>query len=221
MLHDSPLVLALGAAVLAGFGGSVHCAVMCGPLAAAVGRGGGAASFVGWHLGRLGSYVGLGVVAGAVLDGVDSGASGVLRPVLPWVMALGLVMAALDLGRRLAALPGLRRMIFVVDRKSAGFSPAARATVMGAMTPLLPCGVLWGMLVAAAAAGSGLGGGLVMGAFVLGSTPALLGTQLSLRGGVRFAPWLRTSVLLAAALVVMVRAVWLHQQASAGPPICH
>lgn len=221
MHHDSPLVLVLGAAVLAGLGGSLHCAVMCGPLAAAVGRGGGARSVLGWHLGRFASYVALGTVAGASLDGFDSGLGGVVRPVLPWVMALGLVMAAFDLGRRLTSLPFLRRMIFVVDRKSAGFSPTARASVMGAMTPLLPCGVLWGMLVAAAAAGSGVGGGLVMGAHVLGSTPALLGAHVSLRGGVRFAPWLRTTVLLAAALVLVARAVWLHQQANAGPPLCH
>lgn len=45
---------------------------------------------------------------------------------------------------------------------------------LGFLTPLLPCGMLYAMLVKAAATGSALNGALTMGVFAAGMTPALI-----------------------------------------------
>ena len=50
--------------------------------------------------------------------------------------------------------------------------------LMGFLTPLLPCGLLYGMAAHAAASSSPVTGALEMGAFAFGSAPALLLTGL-------------------------------------------
>jgi uncharacterized protein len=50
--------------------------------------------------------------------------------------------------------------------------------LIGFLTPLLPCGLLYGMAAHAAASSSPVTGALEMGAFALGSAPALLVTGL-------------------------------------------
>jgi hypothetical protein len=54
-------------------------------------------------------------------------------------------------------------------------APAVRSAVVGGCTALLPCGFLHAFLVAAAGTGSMPRGALVMGAFWLGTLPAVLG----------------------------------------------
>ncbi len=53
-----------------------------------------------------------------------------------------------------------------------GSSPA-RTLALGVLTPLLPCGMLYGMLAKAAASATVGGGALTMAVFALGMTPSL------------------------------------------------
>ena len=50
--------------------------------------------------------------------------------------------------------------------------------LLGLSLSALPCGLLYGALVAAASAGSALAGALAMAAFALGTVPALVGVGL-------------------------------------------
>ena len=52
---------------------------------------------------------------------------------------------------------------------------AGQALALGALWGWLPCGLVYGMLAAAAGAGSAGGGAAVMAAFGLGTAPAMIG----------------------------------------------
>lgn len=214
------IVLGVGGAALTGLTGSLHCALMCGPLACAgLPRDSKWTAALGWQLGRVLAYSAVGAALGFAGRNVAKALARDIEPVLPWVMAAGLVFTALDLGRHLKPLPGISRIASLLSSLARPLSPAWRSTLLGAATPFLPCGLLYGMLLAAAAAGSGPGGALILGAFALGGVPALLTAQLGSRLWVRSPKWavLRSGALLVAAAVLVWRAV----QAQQGPPHCH
>lgn len=175
------------AAAVVGLTSSLHCLLMCGPLACAsapISTGGGLAqrlpSIAAYQLSRIVSYATVGTAVGLLGGGVASALSLQVRPAVPWVMAAVLVVTALGLGKRLGTLPGVGRVVAGVARLSARLSPTVRAGTIGALTPLLPCGILYGVVAGALAVGTAAGGLLVMAGFALGSAPALLAAQLQL-----------------------------------------
>lgn len=134
-----------------------------------------------------------------------------LRAVTPWFLVAALVASALDLGRRIAPAPGLANILRRLMRYGAKFSPTARGALMGGMTPLLPCGLLYGIYATAFTAGSFGRGLLLMLAFAAGGVPSLLLAQysmgLSARLGPRGALVLKRVVPLVAAAVLAWRAL--------------
>lgn len=210
-----PMLATAGAvsALVAGVTGSLHCALMCGPLACA-GLPASAAerrrAAACWHLGRVTAYTFVGLLLGALGRGVSRGLMVSVQPVLPWVMAAGLVITALDLARHARPLPGVAAISRAFVRAGAGLRPPTRSFLLGAATPFLPCGLLYGLFLAAIATGTAWGGAAVLGAFSLGAIPVLGAAQL---GAHRLALSPRVSLLarrvvpLAAAVVLVVRAL--------------
>ena len=226
MFGLSPLLWAGGiGALVGGATGSLHCALMCGPLACATLPATGGArrrAALAWHAGRLLAYATVGGLLGALGQGVAATLTLRVEPVLPWLMAAGLVASAFEVGRHLPALPWLARASRGLARAAVGLDPTTRAGLFGAATPLLPCGLLYGMFLAAVATGSGPAGAGMMLLFALGGVPALAGTQASAGLGERFptaSRFLRRAVPLAAAAVL----VWRALAAGPGvePPQCH
>ncbi len=225
-LTPSPAVLAgaLGALTV-GVTGSVHCLLMCGPLACAGLPGVPGPERRKAVLAYQGARVAAYALVGGALGALGGGVTGVLavstRPYLPWVMAAALVASALEVGKRLRPLPGLSQVVRGVSRWGAKFSFTGRAGAMGAVTPLLPCGLLYGVFAAALASGSFGGGALVLGAFALGGLPALLGAQLQAglwKNRPRIAAFLlQRAMPLVAAAVLIYRAVGT----AGGEPKCH
>lgn len=219
----SPLVIAgASSALVAGATGSLHCALMCGPLACAgVPSGPGRrAAIVGWHLGRVSGYALVGLLLGLVGTGVSRALSVSVEPYLPWVMAAGLIATALELGKHLRPLPLVRSVSTALVRASARLGPTRRSVVMGLATPFLPCGLLYGVFLAAIATGSPLGGASLLGAFALGAVPALAAVQAGAHLGQRWPTFtwaMRKAVPLFAAGVLIYRAVL----ASTQGPDCH
>jgi sulfite exporter TauE/SafE len=221
-MDTTPLVIA-GAmsAFVAGATGSLHCALMCGPLACASlpanGRLTGAAA---WHVGRLGGYTLVGALLGLVGTAVSSALTFSVTPWLPWVMAAGLIATALDLGKHLKPLPGIRHLSRLLVRSSGRVAAPLKPLLMGLATPFLPCGLLYGVFLAAMATSSALGGATILGAFGLGAVPALSAAQA---GSGLWQRWptvswaLRRAVPLFAAGVLIWRAV----QAATQGPDCH
>ncbi len=216
MVAEAPLTLL--AALILGVGGSVHCFAMCGPLACAAQQGKGGSAWrraVLYHGARVLAYATVGAIVGALgaVTGRLLGAP--VERALPWLLALALVAAALDPGgrrlRRLPVPPALDRGLRAIAQLRARLSPDAQALLLGAITPLLPCGLLYGVGLSAAATGGALSGAWLMGGFAFGAVPALFLAQLSVSWSMRQHPLVQALLLravpLSAALVLVLRAV--------------
>jgi sulfite exporter TauE/SafE len=180
---------AVVAGAVLGLLGSAHCVGMCGPLVLAVGRpahgagaGARAVHVLTYHLGRIATYAGLGLLAG--LAGHVVALAGLGRAL---AVAGGVLLVAGALG------PGLlrRQTAWAGAWVGAAARLAARARGWQARHPLagrfgaglanglLPCGMVYAALAAALAAGSIAGAVLTMAAFGAGTIPALAALSLS------------------------------------------
>jgi sulfite exporter TauE/SafE len=178
----------LGTVVSASVLGSLHCAFMCGPLVSAcqAGAGGRPGPQLGYQLTRGLSYVVLGALSGAVGAAVDYAGSGagvaraaavvsgllVVLSALFWLFpALRAFGQRLPVRRSAPALGLLGRGLVQLGRRG----PTLRASLLGLVTPALPCGYLYAFILSAAGTGSAALGAALMAAFWLGTLPALLG----------------------------------------------
>lgn len=181
--------LTLGSAFVAGVLGSTHCVAMCGGLATALGtqrQGPLRARALLYQLGRVSSYG----IAGAVVGSLGA-AAGFAFEASQWsaVLRLGTALIVVLIGLNIALGPRSprpwlraperwgallwRRIAPLASRLPA--QPALRAVTLGMLWGWLPCGLVYSVLLAAAFAGSALGGGATMIAFGLGTLPAMLG----------------------------------------------
>ena len=222
------MIAILATVVVASVVGSVHCIAMCGPL---VGLAGGARSVrlaLVHSLGRLATYITLGVGAGIVGRAVD------LAGRLGSVQRAGTLLAGVGIiGWGGYALLAARGLVVPGDgtRFRAGLvrirsrDARVRALLLGTLTGLLPCGWLWAFVVTAAGQADPWLGGAVMVAFWLGTLPAMVGL-LGLAG-----PWLerlraRLPVVSAVVLVALGVATLAVRWRDAGTdqvehPHCH
>lgn len=193
-------MIALAASVLAAsLVGSLHCAGMCGGLAAACtspsacDASDARASMAAYHLGRLASYVAVGGVCGAaglvlqtggLLVGVQQAAA-LAAGIAVAISGVAMLMAHAAPRTGKACVPrALQSATTHVMRSAMLLHPVARAAVLGLATPLLPCGWLWAFAVVAAGTASAMMGAAVMMAFWLGTVPvlALIGTGIHALG---------------------------------------
>jgi len=221
----------LGSLALAGLvGGVSHCAGMCGPFVlsqvAARLEGTPAGQMREWHrltgaavfpyhLGRAATY--------AVLGGLGAALAGTLTQVggLHWLSAALLLAAALFMAG--LAIPSLKRGLSGGETKAGWWSralePLARPLFgrptgwrgfgLGVLLGFIPCGLLYGALVTAAASGDVLVGVAGMLAFAVGTWPSLF--AVGLLGHLAGQHW-RGSVLRYAPFLLMVNAgmlTWL------------
>jgi sulfite exporter TauE/SafE len=190
-----------------GLANSLHCACMCGPLAAAFH--GGASDAVGYQCGRAISYGALGVVLGAT--GAVLGASSLGAPTawVAFVFAAALIVLALLGERGAASLPGAGRLLQRAMSGMRRLPPGTRSLVLGLLTPFLPCGLLWSACAGASVAGSATAGGVAMLGFALGGVPLLLLAQLHVGPlARRFGPRTLALVTRGAMLVAAGVLVW-------------
>jgi sulfite exporter TauE/SafE len=199
-----PLV---GAALVVGLAGGVHCAAMCGGIVAALnlrdrpqpvrlfGGGVAAAGAVGggnltmqiaYSAGRVSTYAGAGALAGGL------GSLGVLMEgVLPLQLMLLVAANALvifmglhlaGLGASILALERAGgRLWRLLQRGGATLRPAegpGGAFATGLVWGWIPCGLVYSVLATALVSGSAARGALVMAAFGLGTVPNLLAAGL-------------------------------------------
>ncbi len=138
-----------------------------------------------YHLGRIASYSVLGALAG----GLGSLTAVFLRTGQPqaWLMlgaggfmvAAGLAILGLTRWNALRPLPlgqkgAWGRCFRAALRRVLSWPRAAVAAPYGALMGLLPCGLIYTMLIRAAASASAWGGAAVMASFGAGTIPALL-----------------------------------------------
>jgi hypothetical protein len=204
--------------MLAGMGlaGGLHCAGMCGPLAAlaACGRRS-VVEFPLYLAGKASTYIFLGALAGTLGERLVRAAPlGVGARALAFSGGLVLVVVAaesLGLLRIVQPRAAWWRAVAHTLRRLAAEHGATGKLLFGAANGLLPCPMTYGFLAVGAATGSALGGaaaGLVLG--VTSAAPlaacALLGRPL-LAPRARYFGWLSGAVMAAAAVLLIYRAV--------------
>jgi uncharacterized protein len=170
-------------------GGFGHCVGMCSPFVLFVGRryvppdGGRSAAFAaqGWYTaGRVTTYATLGAAAGA-LGGIVELAGTMLGLQRAASVVAGGVLVVWALGALADVVPGLSSggsLFARVARAIKGRVPG-HPFAMGLFLGLLPCGLLYSALIAAAARSSALDGAVALVLFGLGTAPALLGVSFA------------------------------------------
>jgi sulfite exporter TauE/SafE len=184
------LELALPAAFLTGLTGGVHCAAMCGPLVGiACGshqRSGREAPALlralAYNGGRIATYVFAGAMTGALgAAGLGLRGDPIVHQTLLAVMSMSLILLA----GCIAGITPLRRVLEAaggviwrrVEPHARRFLPATtpgRAFGLGLVWGWLPCGMVYVVLISAAASADPAHGALTMAAFGLGTLPNLL-----------------------------------------------
>jgi len=192
------------AAFAAGLLGGVHCAGMCGGIAAslsAAARGPALPRQLAFNAGRIASYSAVGAVVGAT-GGALVANGPVLLAQTAMLVAANLLMVLLGLyvagwGRSLTRLESagghVWRRIEPLRRRCYPIDSTARALGAGAVWGWVPCGLVYSMLALALASGGAAQGALVMAAFGLGTLPTLLAAGLTAQRvlALRTQPWVR------------------------------
>lgn len=195
-MTETSTIAIYGSMLVAGLAGSLHCVGMCGPillgfsqLFARSGRRPLARDFFWYHAGRIWTYGVLGFGAGWAGAGLRHGAAGIAgqRPVSIAlslaVIATGLALLGARAGSRFDALLGgcgigtVRASGFL--QRLVAADGALPRLLLGAVLGLLPCGLVWAMLVAAAATRGPVEGAFGMLAFGVGTLPSLSAVLLA------------------------------------------
>jgi sulfite exporter TauE/SafE len=199
-------VIGLLPVFIVGLLGSVHCAGMCGGIVGALSAAPGRPApvpvtvratrpripnAIAYNLGRIGSYMLAGALAGGFGQGAVHGATALARlPALQaagyWFANLMLAMLGLylmDAWRGLARLEQGGQLVWrhvqPLLRRLQPFDGPGRMLAAGALWGWLPCGMVYSVLVTAMLSASAAGGALTMLAFGLGTLPMLLGLGLA------------------------------------------
>ena len=183
---------------IAGLLGSGHCFGMCGGIAAGLGSTPGrkssenqtksrALSALLFNVGRVLGYAGLGLISAWLLA-----QAGQVLNVPLWGMILRLLTALMILliglqflfnWQLLAGIEraGARvwRLVLPLAVRASRLPGGSGRLMLGLCWGLLPCGLVYSILLTAAAAGSPLAGALVMVAFGVGTLPSMLGMSLA------------------------------------------
>lgn len=207
-----------GLAFMAGLAGSGHCLGMCGGILAALAVASPDVSVgqrfrvnLAYHIGRITTYTLLGLLAGAASQ---AALFSTLKAHLYWLFVAANLMV-ITIG--LATAFGIRRLsLAALDGAGWGFMSRVLGTASGQATMraflaaglvmgLLPCGLVYGVLIAAATGGSWLLGGGMMLAFGLGTLPVLLayGQLATALGAIASTVFLRVMGLAVALLGVV------------------
>jgi sulfite exporter TauE/SafE len=184
MILEAPLLFTAGAL------GSTHCVGMCGPLAFSVGLG--ARSFrtnlirqLIYSLGRISTYSVLGALAGGLGMMIAHRLSGLLLHAQAWLSIVagvwitfqGLNAWGIHVFQWRMSAGGAGVAPCLAGGMIGGFlgSPRYRDVALaGALTGLLPCGLVYAMLGLSASSASMLTGALTMACFGSGTVPLML-----------------------------------------------
>lgn len=207
----------LAAMFLLGLFGTGHCLGMCGPLVLALPSNHGVRGHLAYHLGRIFTYTIVGVLISAFGAGLRALAQSEGTDPLATVSRLqviisiisALLLAAFGLAR-LGILNEPKMLAFAQPQKLPGFlkiqkraskqgGPLSMA-LMGLILGLLPCGLSYAAFARVLTSDGPIHGGLLVGAFALGTLPGLL--LLGTGAAPFFRKYQRVADLLAGILLI-------------------
>lgn len=212
----------LSAVFIASFCGSLHCVGMCGPLAVlaasrADGRSPRLSSVFAYHGSRTLAYSIAGLIVGLFGAGLQQTGSWLGAQRLAAQLAGGsmLVIGLLSLVRLMSGTPHALFLPKALQRKlAAGHAwaraqrPLVKASAVGFLTAVLPCGWLYAFLIVAAGTADPISGAAVMTVFSLGALPALsvtaIGTSWIAERFRPAIPWASALLVTAIGMVTLV-----------------
>jgi len=189
---------ALMTAFFVGLLGSGHCFGMCGGIAAGLGslpgpRAGGAetkpsaVSALLFNFGRILSYAALGLVSAWIFGGIGQALN-----VPRWSMLLRFITALMIFLIGVQFLFNWQTLAFIeragakiwkrilpVAVHAGGLPGGSGRLLLGLCWGLLPCGLVYSVLLTASSTGSAVTGAVVMFAFGLGTIPSMLGMSMA------------------------------------------
>jgi sulfite exporter TauE/SafE len=209
-------------AFFAGLLGSGHCFGMCGGIAAGLGtipapgesqntvktR---TATAVLFNVGRIFSYAALGLISAWILSSAGQMLNVPLwSKILRLLTALMIFMIGLQflfnwqlLGVIERAGARVWRLVLPLAVRASALPGGAGRLLLGLCWGLLPCGLVYTVLLTAAAAGEPIGGSLIMMAFGIGTLPSMLGMSLAAPALAAFLTDQWTRRLLGAAMILL------------------
>lgn len=193
---------------LLGLAGSGHCLGMCGGFVLGVARGREYRRYLfGYQAGRLMAYAMLGATLGTLGLGISRWLS---APTMKMVAGLAMIVLGFGWVAPTSLLP--RGAVARLGGKLLSGKERSQVSVLiGMLSGLLPCGLLYAALAECTLANGPVAGGLAMACFWLGTTPALTGLALS---GIKIPP--KMGAWLCAGL-----GGWLIYKALTVPACCH
>lgn len=209
-----PLELTFASALVIGLLGSAHCLGMCGGIVAALNLGASVEPVqqpkslflyhLAYNLGRIGSYVLVGLVAGSI-GGELLHSKPVVGKLIAsaFMIALGLYLA--DWWRGLAWLEKmgqhLWRRIQPLTRRLLPVRNPGQAVLLGLLWGWLPCGLVYAVVAWALTAQNALEGAVLMLGFGIGTLPAMLIAGNAMR---YFGAWIRSPRVRTSAGVLII-----------------
>lgn len=197
-------------AFIMGLAGAGHCLAMCGGIASAIGVQNRRLNIVIYNLGRMTSYVVLGVIVGGAIALIAPDSPHTTKALrwlaVAFLLALGLYFTGW--WPLLSKLEQAAKPLWNQVKKLAPQQNGGRISVFfaGAVWGWLPCGLVYSALSYAAVSGSATQGGLLMAAFAIGTFPAMIGAgyfSRSLRAILQ-AQGLRTAI----GILLIIYAAW-------------
>ena len=185
------LVAALTTAFLAGLLGSAHCLGRCGGISGLFALHSSVRGLqrqlpmaLVYNAGRLASYAVLGLAVAAVGSRFAALAPAVGKP-LRLIAGAVIILIGLQIAFNVRVLGFLERMGGAAWSRLSPFAgrflpvnSLPRALGLGLLWGLIPCGLVYSVLLVAATSGRAVDGALIMLAFGAGTTPAMLLTGL-------------------------------------------
>lgn len=195
MTSDASFVSLLAGFFVAGFIGSWHCAIMCGPITCLLAQ---KKQLVQYQMGRLVSYVLAGVFAGTI--------SALLVTSFEWLKIVSVVAITVLLlftyftKAEKIQLPGFMKNLFWQKRNN--------PFLLGFLSLTLPCGWLYSFILSSLAARSAVAGGLVMFMFWFSSVPALSVAQVFLKKLIDLNDQRRQKMASTVLLIASLTSLW-------------
>lgn len=176
-LSNGPIYMILLSAFMMGLAGGLHCIGMCGPLAMSCNQ---KSHRYVYQLGRLVSYSLLGIIAGFFGHGFQNYFEHPLTKLVPtlFLCLIFIVWGISIYFNKKISLPvsfkGSRLLQKMLGRAYSKPAGRYRSFSIGLFSVLLPCGMLYGVLISLTIFNNPFIGGLGMALFALGSAPSLL-----------------------------------------------
>jgi len=184
--------------------GSTHCVTMCGPIAITVNNSSGHMSL--YHIGRLMSYLTLGILAGFIGETFLSNNFSIISSISIILISIFFIYSGYKLvrGKPLELIP-VKTISSIISRPakwSLTQSKPVRSLILGIVNGFLPCGWVYIFVIGAVTTKSPLYAAGILFVFWLGTLPALSAFPFLYKKTFRKAP--RKLVVTAGLILIVV-----------------